>query len=309
MLTSAPDDSSSEGDPADFPTHSKSLKTFCNSDHKLLWFGQLITRYNIEVGLTSGVSSIIDPLIDYCVEEYEEVGTSKKDRDRDARALLQICINLDFTTARLSLWEFLDAQREPPDQSMEMPSNLLSADLDQILDALNTMWISEDVLKIHRACAQMRLYTLVEEKKISSSHKSSKRILDGLAVERASRPSNVGKMMEKYNTEHQVGLRWHDLSLWFGGNAIVFVFATSGMFALFSAFTSSTDIASGLSIYDLRKGWNLYQRQCLAFISQHLHSTKQLVAKLGDGALEYYCRHGRLTDEVMDDIKDFNGYE
>ncbi len=49
-----------------------------------------------------------------------------------------------------------------------------------------------------------------------------------------------------------------------------------------------------------------YQRECLIHISSHLYGIRTLVNVLGPKALERYCRHGCMEEDVVDLVEAVN---
>ena len=55
------------------------------------------------------------------------------------------------------------------------------------------------------------------------------------------------------------------------------------------------------------KDWTVFQRACMAVISEYLPSITGLVNVLGKDALDNYCRHGYLEREKIDAVMAFKG--
>lgn len=199
------------------------------ASHKHIWFGQVITRYEIEVRITSGTATIVNPLIGYCVETYKNIGTSKKEaREHDIQQVLKSCINLDFETARISLLDTLSKRLESLSGNIEVPSNLHIADVPQVLNALNNISDKQNSLKIYRAYAQIRFYTLIRQQTTSTA-KSLSSILEDLAETKVPPSTSLRRTKQRYEAEYYAGSRWYELSTCFGGTAIVLVFSTAGI--------------------------------------------------------------------------------
>ena len=52
----------------------------------------------------------------------------------------------------------------------------------------------------------------------------------------------------------------------------------------------------------------MFQRECVQVISEYLPSITGLVELLGEAALDNYCRHGLLEQEIIDAVAAFKGY-
>ena len=53
--------------------------------------------------------------------------------------------------------------------------------------------------------------------------------------------------------------------------------------------------------------WSDYQRKCLAYISQDLHSIKEIVDAMGEDVLDQYCQHGCLDEAAVGEIENVDG--
>ena len=181
-------------------------------------------EYRIELGLTRGTSTVVSKL--------REASTLLKKPEADAA--FDICKKLDFHSIRSKLVEFHKNRRaeiEDPQKMDRVPSTCDLRDPDDIYDALRVTHGQTKIAKIYRAYGQMRLVSSVRRlTSVGESKKKYTEVLDELAHKKAGKVSKGERKskMKSYKDEYQGGVKWRNVSHWFGGKAVVMVFVVAG---------------------------------------------------------------------------------
>lgn len=188
-------------------------------------------RYTQETGVTGGTPAVVDPLIEICLEKFQDVGKSKKAKEDLVVEVFRRCEQLDFETTRFALWRFLCNRREVLDRTVEVRPLWKIEDVIQALDTIQSLDDSGIDLNIRHIYTQMRLFTLVQDH-IKTTSLAPAAFLNSLADQKALSTESFRDGVyrkNKYNASYAAGKRWYDVCSWFGGDAIVLVFVLAGM--------------------------------------------------------------------------------
>lgn len=187
-------------------------------------------RYEQEVGISKGSPAVVEPHVEICLQKFQDAGTSKKAKEHLAAVVFGRCEQLDFATTRFSLWRFLCTRKEALRGAIEVRACSKLEDVVQALDTLQSLDDCNFDLRIRQIFTQMRLYTLVQEA-IKSTSVTHVVYLERLAKQKAVAHEGERETLrreKKYIAWYATGKRWHDISSWFGGDAIVLVFVLAG---------------------------------------------------------------------------------
>lgn len=189
---------------------------------------QAPTRVQLEVGVIRAVPE----LIEFVKQQYGEEHGTEPQTDK-VQGIFEASARLDFYMVQNRLVTYLNYRLQVPGLQFEMPSTWDSAHPHEIFEALQTIKkISADT-KIHRAYAQMELFSSVNTNASSklrgrSGRTSSELIyLEQLARDKAG-PTHWSGIYNEYHSEYLAGKKWSQIADWFGGSGIVFVLILAG---------------------------------------------------------------------------------
>ena len=204
---------------------------------------QTPTEYEIELGLVRGEEKIKRYIMKECFDLSDDYRPSpnKKwfSKGDDLRELLPICRRLPSRIVKVKLLEELESRIVVPGQKTAIPSTADLFDPFDILDALQSIKLTTLNAKVNRAYGQMRLYKSVQGQIGSVNYVLDTALKHGVAPHRIvlDRMScrSVGNEKERrekktnFIYEYDAGRKWLDVAEWFGGEGIVLVFATAGV--------------------------------------------------------------------------------
>ena len=204
---------------------------------------QFPTEYEIELGLVRGEEKIKEYVMKECFDLSDNYRPSPNmkwfSKADDLRELLPICRRLPSRIVKVKLLEELESRIVVPGQKSAIPSTADLFDPLDILDALQSIKMTTINAKVNRAYSQMRLYKSVQGKIGSVDYELDTALKHGLAPHRSILDKmafrwvgNEKERREKKNNfiyEYDAGNKWLDVAEWFGGEGIVLVFATAGV--------------------------------------------------------------------------------
>ena len=276
------------------------------------------TIYEVELGLVRGEERIKEYVMGECLPFSENELSSSKD---ELRALFLTCRKFPFSIVKSRLLRELESRIVVPGQRTAIPSTAEMSKPSEILDALQSIKMTTINAKVHRAYGQMRLYNSVQGK-IGGAYVLDKSLEHGVAPHRSILGQMAwrlaGKVSEKEQTErknsyyyeYDAGKKWLEVTKWFGGEGIVLIFATAGVWhqnLFFVWLSKQCSCVTGIGNSLVTKDWTNFQRVCMEIISDHLPGITGLVDVLGEKALDDYCRYGHLDQEKIDAVVAFQG--
>ena len=201
------------------------------------------TTYDVELGLVRGEETIKQYVIKQCFPLSGDLRPNKKrfSKGDDLRELFPIFRRLPFRIVKNKLLCELENRIEVPGQKTAIPSTADLFNPRDILDALQSIKMTTINAKINRAYGQMRLYKAVQGKIGGVNYKPDTALKHGVAAHTSILAMmaccSAGKVSEKeqkdrinsFKYEYDAGRKWLDVAEWFGGEAIVLIFATAGV--------------------------------------------------------------------------------
>ena len=201
------------------------------------------TTYEIELGLVRGEEKIKEYIMKECFPLGDNYRSNNKwfSKKDDLRELFPICRKLPFRIVKDKLLRELESRIVVPGQKTVIPSTADLFNPSDIFDALQSIKMTTINAKVNRAYGQMRLYKSVQGKIIGGGYVPDPAVKHGLTAhksilaEMACRwAGNVSKKertdwINSFEYEYDAGKKWLDVAEWFGGEGIVLIFATAGM--------------------------------------------------------------------------------
>lgn len=272
-------------------------------------------RYEIERGIT-----MCDPEVIQAFKALYRQYSNHPEGERHFDAVFRACGALQFEHAQSSLLEHLEERQVEKSVTTRMPATWNMSNEDEIIDAIGVLEDTEDHFKIHKIFAQMNLFSLVQSKQRAPTLGRGRgtRIAEyKVVLHEMSQAGAKGKSDEKKKRRqaraeraYAGGQRWHSVCEWFGGPGTVLVFVTAGkVIPSFSSRIHTDFQFLGVGRWYIEHGWQKSQMKCFGSISKSLHHIRKMVRVLGSDALEEYCRHGRLSEVVVQRVRALEGYE
>lgn len=199
---------------------------------------------------------------------------------------------------------------------LDIPATWDMLKTNDLVDAIGQIKSSDKHSKIHKAYAQMRLFKVVNDKVDGGLVKAlnpGEHLSDHLIVINNMAEKKAGMASEKIKKGlrgelkhgYQAGRRWQSVCNWFGGPATVLVLVTASRTDEgFECCVSIADKVSDIGNSFIDKHWSFAQLEVLEYMADFLPSIQGLIERLGEGALEEYCRHGNLSAEWVARISD-----
>ena len=197
------------------------------------------TAFEIEVAITRGDPSVLKPIRAHFLKQ-----SPFRNQESHIDSVLDTCRKFDFAQIKRALLYFFEGRRANASSNMSIPSTWDMHDTTEIISAIEIIGNNSDHAKIHRAFAQMRLYTIVQQQ-LSSALVTRGRgrhialhlvILDGMAAAQSTGTSEQEKLRTKktykdLEAAYRAGKHWLQVADWFGGVGILFVFVLRGEIA------------------------------------------------------------------------------
>ena len=148
--------------------------------------------------------------------------------------ILECCSLLEFNQIKYKLLEFFTNRLEHPGCQATTPSMWDSGDLHVLIDSIGYFDQVIRDAKIHKAFIQIRFYLLVRPDVsifiMCNGKDNWKEVLNGLADSKSGEVSKNEKAerRRKYLNAYNAGEHWWDISRWFGGPAVIFLFVCAG---------------------------------------------------------------------------------
>ena len=201
------------------------------------------TPYEIELGLVRGEEKIKEHVMRECFPLGDNHRANKKrfSKADDLRELFITCREFPFRIVKVKILRELESRIEVPGQKMAIPSTADLFKFSDILDALQSIKMTTTNAKVNRAYSQMRLYKSVQGKIGEENYVPDTALKHGVAPHKSilarmayRSEGNVSNEERRdrdkhFNYEYEAGKKWLDVAKWFGGEAIVLVFATAGV--------------------------------------------------------------------------------
>ncbi|KAL8690133.1 MAG: hypothetical protein Q9218_004350 [Villophora microphyllina] len=227
--------------------------------------------------------------------------------DDDIDELMLVCQKLNFDTLKYKIMEFAERRMKNPNKKAKIADLTDSTDPSAIFHAIQISAANETDARLHRIYCQIRLVASIEKRIRSGTDPKSKQrapsmqpsclpgyYLDELADQMCEGDSGDvrRKIRSRLRREHNAGRQWIKMFKELGGEgvALVFCFAEISNKAVVYTFTD-------------------FQRACISYVVKKLPSIQHLIAAIGSGTLESFCRLGHLNAGTMDRIKKCNGPE
>ncbi|KAI4224605.1 MAG: hypothetical protein LQ349_007205 [Xanthoria aureola] len=221
------------------------------------------------------------------------------------RQVLELCGTLTFDKVQIDLLAFIILRRQKPGSRAHIIDLGENAEPVEVFQAIKISGVNEADAKLHRVYGQIRLVESIDRKVKSGyvpmSHNNVNDIkqaqlptfyLDDMAYEmcRGQSPDAKTKLQNKLQREREAGMHWIEMIGSMGGMGIVFVL-----------------IFAGVSRDALTTRFNKFQRACLAYIIHKLPSLQRLIGMFNESALEDFCRDGRVSDEIEENVRAAHG--
>lgn len=178
------------------------------------------TAYQIEIGLSRGTTEICQ----HFLSKFAKIpGAGVKDGSR----ILKACEGLVFEHIIHALSKFF---RNPPKASNPFSPTCDVKDPSKILDLLKIINRQKQEPMAHRAFAEMKLFCAVNSIKAYDSSDVNG-VLDMLAKRDmgAAAAEAIQERANEYRKDYNKGQNWLEISEYFGGTGIVFIFVAVGM--------------------------------------------------------------------------------
>ena len=194
------------------------------------------TIYEMELGLVRGYEKVKE----YVTEECLRFSDNPRAKD-DLRELFPIFRKLPLRIVKDRLLRELKSRIVVPGQKTAIPSTADLFNPSDIFDALQSIKMTTINAKVNRAYGQMRLYKSVQGKITGGGYVPDPALTHGVAAHTsilaemachsAGKVSKEERMARRnnFNYEYDAGKKWLDVAEWFGGEGIVLIFATAGM--------------------------------------------------------------------------------
>ena len=200
------------------------------------------TTYEIEIGLVRGEEKTKEYIMKECAPLSGNYRPNNKwfSKANDLRELFPILRKLPFRIVNYRLLRELESRLGVPGQKTAILSTADLFNPSDILDALQTIRMTTINAKVNRAYGQMRLYKSVQDKieggyvpdnALAHGVAAHTNILDKMACCSAGKVSEQEKRDRRnsFKYEHDAGKKWLEVAGWFGGEGIVLIFATAGV--------------------------------------------------------------------------------
>ena len=207
------------------------------------------TAYEIELGLVRGEEKIKEYVMKECFPLSDNHRANNKwfSKADDLRELFLIFRKFPFRIVKDRLLRELKSRIVVPGQKTAIPSTADLFNPSDILDALQTIKMTTINAKVNRAYGQMRLYKSVQGK-IEGGYVPDNALTHGVAAHTSllakmacHSAGNVSEQerrdrINSFNYEYDAGKKWLEVAEWFGGEGIVLIFATAGVWNQSSSF-------------------------------------------------------------------------
>ena len=203
------------------------------------------TAFETEVGIVRGDPKVLHPLKAHCLTLSTSQHQASQYQESDIDSILETCKKFDFTPVKHALLSFFsDRRANAASTTMSIPSTWDMGNPTDIISAIEVIGINSHHAKIHRAYAQAKLYSMVQEQVNSrapvttttTDNAHGRRaphlvILNGMAAaESTGAPTSEQEKLQIQETFHNLesayraGKHWLQVAEWFGGEGIIFVF-------------------------------------------------------------------------------------
>ncbi|KAI4272525.1 MAG: hypothetical protein L6R38_006573 [Xanthoria sp. 2 TBL-2021] len=288
----------------------------------------LLANENPEVAIFTQDKDMVQQLRNHFEEEvYPSFSryTKATKSDKHISDVLELCPMLNFDNVKDHLLAFIVQRRQTPGTRAQVIDLAEDAEPVAIFQAIKVSGVNEADAKLQRIYGQIQLVKSIDRKVeqgyIPRMYTSVDNVpltelptfyLDDMAYEMSKGLSqDLKKKLERQlRSERQAGINWMKIVDSLGGMGIVFVFVFAGKSmppCLQRELHLTLNV--GISRTKLAGEFNTFQRTCLIHIISKLPSIQALVKDLGDNALEDFCRHGRLSDEIEKKIRAAQGPE
>ncbi len=201
------------------------------------------TTYEIELGLVRGEGKIKEFVMKECFPLGDDYRANNKrfSKADDLRELFPIFRKFYFRIVKDRLLRELKSRIEVPGQKTAIPSTAELVNPSEILDALQSIKMTTINAKVNRAYGQMRLYKSVQGKIEKGGYVPDNSLTHGVAAHTSllakmacCSAGNVSAQerrdrINSFNYEYAAGRKWLEVAEWFGGEGIVLIFATAGV--------------------------------------------------------------------------------
>ncbi|KAL9044236.1 MAG: hypothetical protein Q9214_002611 [Letrouitia sp. 1 TL-2023] len=283
-----------------------------------------MTPAELELAITGGSAPKI--LVQQC-QQFVPMGQYHLNIGPKMNEVFDIFTQLEFDSTKELLLETLLNRLQVPAQTVDpLPHTWEMTQPQEIFLALQTIETLTEDTKIHRAFGQIQFYECVKRKAAAVSqgskgsrvcHKYSDKDILKSTVDAAYNgvsPKEIRRHLDKSTLEYNAGLRWIDIAKSFGGTGaiIIFVLASTLISPSLAAKYIEQDVKANydmldVSMYNISKKWKPFQVNSLKFIAQRVPSIRKLAQSMGDNALEDYCRHGKLSEEIVGRVVEVQG--